>query len=229
MLIKSKQLLRLIFGRPIAQRRPLTARDGFTLMELIITIAVAGVLALISFMAVKRVSEGAASTKCMTNMRAVSQLIFQYAHDHNNDLLPHLTLGHQPNTGSHWLYWLWAERYLVKEAYVGLKHGVMTCPSRDEPAGYEPPTFHFGMNSYPGWDNMIVLGEPFYKLLKVERPSQTVLLADSNADYALIPERLETLAYPHNGFGNSIFMDGHAERLAGPWKAPTAGDSYPWY
>lgn len=204
------------------------SKRGFTLMELLIVISIIAILAIIAITSFKKTRESAATVKCMSNMRQVAGLIRNFAADNNNDLIPYLTYA-PPNLGSTWLYWLWATEYLPRESYDGLWNGIMTCPARKEPGVYTSEKMQFGMNSYPGFDNKILIGGAFFKMSKVERPSQTALLADSNNWYSLLPENLNTVAFPHNGYNNVIFFDGHGEMTKGPWKAPTPGASYPFY
>lgn len=60
---------------------------GFTLVELLITIAVIGILTALSFPAFSKVQKLALEAQCLNNLRSIGALIPTYAHDHDG-LLP---------------------------------------------------------------------------------------------------------------------------------------------
>jgi len=80
------------FG-PIAAGRS----SGFTLVELLIVIAIVAVLAALSFMVVTKTKSTARSAVCASNIRQVGMAMLEYAYDNQNKLPP--MDGKSPKTG----------------------------------------------------------------------------------------------------------------------------------
>lgn len=75
-------------------------KNAFTLIELLTVIAIIGILASILIPAVAQVRESGRRTKCLSNLRQISQAMVMYATDHDGRLP-------QPNWGTDsdgWLY-----------------------------------------------------------------------------------------------------------------------------
>jgi prepilin-type processing-associated H-X9-DG protein len=198
-------------------------------VELLVAIVILGILSALVTPVVQRVKRNGASIKCMSNMLQVTRLILLYAAENNNDLLPSLAY-YSPTQGSAYNNWLDKCGYLPVKTYDGLWNGVMTCPSRKTPAGAAFNALHYGMNYAmgPSFANATQMGAPFHKIFEVERPSQTMLLAELNNWYRAVPGE-DKIVFPHDGRNNVTFLDGHGESTTGPWKPPKPGNSYPWY
>ncbi|CAN5696376.1 hypothetical protein BH09VER1_BH09VER1_04700 [soil metagenome] len=61
-------------------------RGGFSLVEILITVAIIGVLVALSFPAMGKIKESATKTKDANNLQQQAKLVFAYAGDHDNIL-----------------------------------------------------------------------------------------------------------------------------------------------
>src|ERR1043165_2089113 len=81
-------------------------RPAFSLLDLIVVLALVGVLTLLTLTAVVRVRESANRTTCVNNLRQLALAVHSY-HDGNNALPPYASLTPQyPVFGGWWIYLL---------------------------------------------------------------------------------------------------------------------------
>ena len=188
-------------------------RRAFTLVELLVVLAVAAVLAGLSLPVLSGVRENGRVVQCVGNLRQIFGGLSLYAQDHNNHLpqryygpdatgqkigyceviLPYLDPGRTP-----------ANSDLAKKLFV--------CPSQT--AKNYPADPGYGMNHF--YDNA--------NLSAASPATQTILLAESagltgdgnrNADRDNTPGTTGKLDDTrHHGSANYAFFDGHVERLA---------------
>ena len=205
-------------------------RSGFTLVELLVVVAILALLAAILFPVFERVRENARQTGCLSNMKQISMGILQYEQD-NDEYLP--TSGPQYSGGNPSppdYTWKWMIYPYVRTT------DVFACPSindpknqnvRTEPAGTPTPpqteTFELDYssndgvgcgtgpmpNSFPGPSSVLTAA--------LVVPSQTILIGEGGtvslqAYYSLNegPAYGNTIAHHFNGT-NFAFADGHAK------------------
>lgn len=65
---------------------PTTSRRGFTLVEMLVTVVIIGILATIAVPATQRVVAGSRAAHCMGNLRALGSGLQMYLADHNNHM-----------------------------------------------------------------------------------------------------------------------------------------------
>ncbi len=105
---------------PVRIVKPVRVRTGFTLVELLVALAVMGVLMALVFSAVHIMRENSWESKCASNMRQITQAILLYANEHNgmgpsgNNVKQYEAAGGVPNkTGlaSTYFYNIWPYFY----------------------------------------------------------------------------------------------------------------------
>lgn len=199
-------------------------RHGFSLMETLVVVVVI-VLAMLIFSLTQSYQQKAKAVKCTSNLRQLGMYIFQFATERNGDLLPALQrTSPGPNApGIPWHQILNQEGILSYDAWHQVKGSIMHCPARKTPNPYskygnslpsrEFDGVHYGMNGYPGVNNMILLGEPRKKTASIPRPSRTILMMDTNWGYFVLPQLSNNRMAPHNDACGTLFADGHVEML----------------
>lgn len=184
-----------------ADRRFGLRRAAFTLVELLVTIAIVALLAALLMGATRSALNSSREAKCVGNMRQLA-LGFQGYLANNNNVLPQRYSGMV--NGVRWGY---PERLLE---YMSDDARVFKCPS--QPGNDYPEEPSYGMNWY--YDN-----EP---VTIVETPSRTILVAETMGNTGTGSRRAdrdsgtpgELDSERHRGKANYLFFDGHLERLA---------------
>jgi prepilin-type N-terminal cleavage/methylation domain-containing protein/prepilin-type processing-associated H-X9-DG protein len=201
------------------RRRPASSvRSGFTLVELLVVLAVIALLAALLLPALSKAKESARTTQCLNQMRQLGLAVRLYV-DENGDAFPrsqHSAFAHGQ------LPW---ERSLAPllgsstTAWTNLLTGLYHCPSdkRTTPWSY-------GLNVYYELgpkDDYTGKPQTWRRLTEVPRPAATVLFAENNtsADH-LMPEfwyaqadAVDLASTRHKGRANYTFADGHASLL----------------
>jgi len=215
-------------------------RQAFTLVELLVCGLLIAFLVAIAMPVLTAIGKSRARMKCAANMRQVGMTILNYGIDQGGIVIPGATL--QPpayQSGTTWMALLDESGWLPKESYTGLKNGVMTCPVRPEPGTNNYNKMHYALNRNMGFDNVIKKGESPYRFARIARPSQTMILGETEAGYLIQTQEARFLefddrekrkiAFPHDDTNNIFFADGHMEVSHGPWQRPKEGASYPFY
>ncbi len=206
------------------------ARRGFTLVEILIVIAIISLLAGIAFPVFSRAREGGRAKVCLSNMKQLGLAFAQYHQDNNRYPFP----GNYQlwNNDGHWIKggddtgvkkFTDAEgglansttfEYIEKHrAYVELgalfpfvkEVSVYTCPSAPKK---DEKKLSYSMNcAITGMSDV-----------RIRQPSQIVLLVDEgqsiNDGYFWATDKTagtDALMTTHNGGGNLLFIDGHVK------------------
>ena len=209
-----------------ANRRKLVA---FTLVELLVVVAIIGILAALLIPVGKSMIESGNASKCVANQKQIVMGILQFTQE-NNGLPPYITQG-----------WYWNARLSRATNFTPAP----TLPfmpyhpsaSTDKPKGGNsiwicPANNPFKINNpvrdcsygiiqtiYPNADNSSRV-----PLLKIEKPSKTIALGDCSLN-AASQNRIGSdadIANVHKGGAIFAFFDGHAE-LLNPAPAYTNG------
>ena len=191
----------------------LDQNQAFTLLELLVVVAIIAILAGVLLPTLSSVHESSNVAKCTSNLRQVFGALNLYTQDHANTLpqrkygtdgtgqmigypeviLPYVDQGGSPQTSA-----------TAKKLY--------TCPSQSKPNYSAEPGY--GMNWF--YDNVNVA--------QVPQPAQTILLAETfgttgtgsrRADRDNTDGDIGKLDVSrHRGQANYVFFDGHLSRMA---------------
>lgn len=218
---------------PPFNRYPHNPRNAFTLVEVLVVTVIAGILISLLVIQVNAFLQKAKGTTCASNMRQLGLYILQYSTEYNGELLPTLTR----ENGMTWHQILNQTKILPAGQYHQKKGSIMHCPARTSlnPRGYgnslpseEYNGVHYGMNTWPGMENMIAVGASRNKLVAIERPSQTLLLTEAEWSYQIYPNLTNhRIGLDVHGGSNLLYADGHVEFYQGELPVYGVGELKP--
>jgi prepilin-type processing-associated H-X9-DG protein/prepilin-type N-terminal cleavage/methylation domain-containing protein len=182
---------------------------GFTLVELLVVIAVIAILAGLLLPVIGNAKARAQSTQCLNNQRQIG-IAFRLYVDGNNDVLPQRFYGVTNASGVPIGY----DELLIPFAGVGGRHTerlqLFVCSSQRK-TDY-PTEPGYGMNWY--YDNA--------RFSAAQRSSETILLSESAGIFGAGSHRADRDSITpgeldderHNKRANYLFFDGHAATWA---------------
>lgn len=187
-------------------------RRGFTLLELLIVIAILAILAEMLFPVVFAVREEARQTTCLSNLRQIGMAHRMYVQDWD-DRLPHWYFHGPPRPVPWGQYQFWPEYfqpYLKSPAILRDPSALWPRPTPEEHrlAEYTLATWGGGGSGTAGSPFWQWSGLPFASG-DVTRPAETILAIDGWT----LPGWTAMDLRRHNGGVNVCFIDGHAARI----------------
>jgi len=224
-------------------KRRIAHREGFTIVEMIVTIGIVLTLALLLFQGYGRVMGASQKSKCVANLRAIGGAEILYVADNDGWFVPNRA--ELPGIGTVF----WCQELLpylssgnrVAFPKVG-ESKVLVCPGAKGPSssdinGYESTyiaKLSYAQNIYLGGGlNTEAYGYPArQKLASVSKPSRMVLVAEAsrvNARSELFDVPLGSgAAYRHNKEMNLLFVDGHIESSQYPVTSEAGNSIFNW-
>ncbi len=204
------------------------SRGGFTLVEMLVTVAIIAVLGAVSFTAYLSAINSAHRAQCLSNMRQIAIGVTAYTGDN----------GMSYPTGAFPSAWDVQISGYLGNIPTTAANPVLKCPSDPRPliisANLFARSYTFnGMNAPPPDDGGYGLEYDDYsrKTTQVSNPSNTIMLSEwwsgdatANYQYGAGYNRLQVAAgatFPqlaggncyHGTTSNFVFADGHAESL----------------
>ncbi len=211
-------------------------KSRFTLIELLIVIAIIAILAAMLLPALNKAREKARASECANTLKQFGQAFMFYINDYNDNLPIGRTYGASTNK-----YWDKAARgegflqpYLkTVPGGIGIYYGrvsattrgPMCCPSQANPAsgtvyayGYNDIIAESGVTSSSPY---VITKQIMRKVSAFKKPSETCLVADgiNTANGPYVDQSKQTGNYPvgyrHGGGGafknsaNVVFVEGH--------------------
>jgi prepilin-type N-terminal cleavage/methylation domain-containing protein/prepilin-type processing-associated H-X9-DG protein len=192
-----------------------SCRSGFTLIEILVVVAIIGILAAILFPVFARARENSRRAACMSNLKQVALAFQQYLQENDNHYPPPPTLSGGVPVGGSSFGWAWTLKEHVKNEQV------FQCPS---------------VPTKVSWDNYWMNGELLSKNdADISRSANVILSGDGDdnqaPDYALGAKNSPSDCTPninclwtawdanddsttrHLGGANYSFADGHVKFL----------------
>lgn len=177
-------------------------RRGFSLIELLVSIALIALLVAMLLPSLRGVREVARQGVCLSNTRQLATAWTVYANDHRERVMPLAYWEAADIGGGGPVYWWGASGGVALEVdaqrgfiapYLGAtvaRSSVFECPSQPwgtyvAQGGFSQPTSTYGYNGYylspsrtPGWGSQIA-HRPWRRLFEVGRPSDLFVFADA--------------------------------------------------
>jgi len=180
-------------------------RQGFTLVELLVTIAILAVLAALGVAGLSRAIARGHEAQCSGNLRQLGVATQAYASDHDGRLP---MTGNAPFNSPPWY------QPLVPYVNAQMKAGsilavqesgrrVFQCPA------YRPPPAR-DITYAP---NVMSANR---RINQVVRPANKIWLLTSTDSFSVNGSGLQRINFPHNGRANILFFDGHSAFLDRP-------------
>lgn len=216
--------LRACSGAP---RVPAGGLAGFTLLELLVVVALIGIMATLVTPSVSRMMESSMRSKSQSNLRQLHTFVTGYIADNNGDLPPSW------NQTQHWLTEFQNAGYLPKlpsgnTKGLWLKADVLACPAmrkRDEKSNQSSAT-SYAMNSNIGRPAATVPNPNInlWKITQTTVPSKTFLLMSGvykrgSSEWSSVHYHGSTEIQPpykndpalNDGEFDILYLDGHVE------------------
>lgn len=169
-------------------RRNAERSAGFTLVELLVVMAIVALLIGILLPSLGRAREAARTVKCLSQLRTLGQFTAMYA-DSNRDAMPRSQHSAFANLAAPWGYaffeYVEGERYTQGDGRWGaLFNGLYRCPS-----DRRTDRWSYGYNVYYELTAEETLGRTWRRFSQIPRPSGSVLFAElmpsASADHVM--------------------------------------------
>ena len=198
---------------------------GFTLTELLVTVAIVGILSVLVVALVGRGHDAANASRCLSNLRSLQMANIMYAADHHGQYVPDfVNSSASPVSSSSQTKWHNNRAFVtmlgVNPAATASVPSALLCPLHGSYSGSNGYGYNFtglsGGTDTPGWVRGV-------RQTDIVRPAETLAFADSldwqinssHADKYAGSETATTqaIAYRHDNSACIAYWDGHVARL----------------
>jgi prepilin-type N-terminal cleavage/methylation domain-containing protein len=205
------------------------SKAGFTLVELLLVVAILSILAGLLLPMAGRALKAARGISCLNNLRQCASAEHMYADDYKDYLPPAALPG---STSWRTFHLAVIVNYLqVAKETMQAKQGPQICPSFVNPFTYDTPEMRLWFRpsatneiyySYPGTRYMnaadIFVTNPARRA-RVANPSETLLLSDGRS--TTTDFWTQSFYVIHNNCFNAAWLDGHTTSVKTPWPDET--------
>ncbi len=220
------------------QTKPTMARrlQGFTLVELLVVLAVVGILASLLLPVLAKVKERGRQAGCISNLHQMA-LGFTLYHEASHDQFPapgsKTKYGPQPEDWIWWQYGRGVTNSSIAPYVSGFNPRIFTCPSDREALDLQakgelpgsPYRYSYSLTSYdlkgtvnPGMATIITKNREIFpfRITSVLRPTVKIMLVEEERatidDPRWVPNE-NFIAARHGIKGNVVFADSHIESV----------------
>jgi general secretion pathway protein G len=206
---------------------------GFTLVEVLVVVAIIAILAAILIPVGKSMMEKGNSAMCINNLRQIGGAIQQYSAE-NDGFFPYSSGPSYTGSGTSFTFSLWQAplAYYLGIGQLSPSTRYTTMPSYDNPSAKHPfncPSCKTSFRTYTA--NKYAMGflpsgatspYPRRKPLAFQRPTQLILITDSQTvDGQITGNTMQfddtnyqtIIGTRHNGKANALFADFHIEAI----------------
>jgi len=223
----------------------LSAREAFTVIELLACVGIILVLAALLFPVANRMNASAKQNACLSNLRTIGSAQAQYSAENNGAITPN-----RSNEGAIAYFWnqelaayiTGGERRGAGGGTPPVKCKAFHCPAAKaaapaDPLGYSSAYVEkssYGQNLLIGGGNEAAVKINGYpknqRRPMIEKPSKMVLVAETPAVNIASYSYEGATAGPtrHNGTSNLLFVDGHVESAVYPVTPERGNKTYNW-
>lgn len=199
--------------------------SGFTLLELLLVIAVLAILAALLLTAVSQTKRKAGQIKCVNNLRQLAIAVSLYASDNNDATLPLYAPAQSPEGPDDYDYW---SEVLVAQVS-DLSDELFLCPNDTVSTNYsyglnedgfpslidtDPPTEPLHLSGFANPSGIIMMGDLGTSDDFVTQRPDTLVMLTPDDDLKEQDEHYGNYARPsarHSQRCNLNFVDGHVE------------------